>query len=180
MTKQEFLEGLRERLLEEGADVLVPENLNYYDSYIEEEKQKGRTEEDVLAELGNPALSVLADAYAKGIRGFDTEKAFETAVRTSEKFQGSSRSISEVLEYSYSDWCLAVYSKAIGKDSEADHYFRRSLRYRDLFNPETGWFQPKDDDGNWVPYPEKGRLSQGFGCMESNPYQQGWLRHLSL
>ena len=124
--------------------------------------------------LGNPALSVLADAYAKGIRGFDTEKAFETAVRTSEKFQGSSRSISEVLEYSYSDWCLAVYSKAIGKDSEADHYFRRSLRYRDLFNPETGWFQPKDDDGNWVPYPEKGRLSQGFGCMESNPYQQGW------
>ncbi len=56
MTKQEFLEGLRERLLEEGADVLVPENLNYYDSYIEEEKQKGRTEEDVLAELGNPAL----------------------------------------------------------------------------------------------------------------------------
>ena len=124
--------------------------------------------------LGNPALSVLADAYAKGIRGFDTEKAFETAVRTSEKFQGSSRSISEVLEYSYSDWCLAVYSKAIGKDSEADHYFRRSLRYRDLFNPETGWFQPKDDDGNWVPYPEKGRLTQGFGCMESNPYQQGW------
>ena len=56
MTKQEFLEGLRERLLEEGANVLVPENLNYYDSYIEEEKQKGRTEEDVLEELGNPAL----------------------------------------------------------------------------------------------------------------------------
>ena len=66
MTKQEFLEGLQERLLEEGADVLVPENLNYYDSYIEEEKQKGRTEEDVLAELGNPALIARSILEAAG------------------------------------------------------------------------------------------------------------------
>ena len=124
--------------------------------------------------LGNPAISVLADAYAKGIRGYDTEKAFEIAVRTSEKFQGTFRSISDVLEYSYSDWCLAVYARAIGKDAEADHYLRRSLRYRDIFNPETGWFQPKDKDGDWIPYPEKGRLTQNFGCIESNPYQQGW------
>ena len=66
MTKQEFLEGLRERLLEEGASVLVPENLNYYDSYIEEEKQKGRTEEDVLEELGNPALIARSILEAAG------------------------------------------------------------------------------------------------------------------
>ena len=66
MTKQEFLEGLRERLLEEGANVLVPENLNYYDSYIEEEKQKGRTEEDVLEELGNPALIARSILEAAG------------------------------------------------------------------------------------------------------------------
>lgn len=66
MTKQEFLEGLRERLLEEGADVLVPENLNFYDSYIEEEKQKGRTEEDVLAELGNPVLIARSILEAAG------------------------------------------------------------------------------------------------------------------
>lgn len=66
MTKQEFLEGLRDRLLEEGADILVPENLNYYDSYIEEEKQKGRTEEDVLAELGNPSLIARSILEAAG------------------------------------------------------------------------------------------------------------------
>ena len=66
MTKQEFLEGLQERLLEEGADVLVPENLNYYNSYIEEEKQKGRTEEDVLEELGNPALIARSILEAAG------------------------------------------------------------------------------------------------------------------
>ena len=40
MTKQEFLEGLRERLLEEGASVLVPENLNYYDSYKRNRKEE--------------------------------------------------------------------------------------------------------------------------------------------
>lgn len=124
--------------------------------------------------LGNPALSVLADAYAKGIRDYDTQKAFEIAKSTSERFPGNPWSISETLEYSYFDWCLATYAKALGKDSEAQNYFDRSLRYRDHFNPAAGWFQPKDADGNWIPYPEKGRLAQDFGCMESNPYQQGW------
>ena len=87
MTKQEFLEGLRERLLEEGANVLVPENLNYYDSYIEEEKQKGRTEEDVLEELGNPALIARSILEAAGYevdgvpdgepRGYDNARTTE-------------------------------------------------------------------------------------------------------
>ncbi len=56
MTKQEFLEGLRETLLAEGADVLVAENMSYYDQYIESEKAKGIPEEEVLEALGSPRL----------------------------------------------------------------------------------------------------------------------------
>ena len=56
MTKQEFLEELRERLLVEGADSLVEENLNFYSNYIDGEIAKGRSEEDVLEELGRSAL----------------------------------------------------------------------------------------------------------------------------
>lgn len=56
MTKQEFLEELRERLLVEGADSLVEENLNFYSNYIDGEIAKGRSEEDVLGELGRSAL----------------------------------------------------------------------------------------------------------------------------
>ena len=92
MTKQEFLEGLRERLLEEGADVLVPENLNYYDSYIEEEKQKGRTEEDVLEELGNPVLIARSILEAAGyeVDGIpDSDPGRYDNARTSEEEQFS-------------------------------------------------------------------------------------------
>ena len=124
--------------------------------------------------LGNPALSVIADAYAKGIRSFDAEKAYGQMKLSSEKFPGSPGSISETLEYSYFDWCLGEFAEALGKSDEAVFYRQRSLRYRDLFNPESGWFQPKDAGGNWIPYPGKGRLSQDFACIESNPYQQGW------
>lgn len=56
MTKQEFLNELREALLEEGADSLVAENLRYYENYIEGEKAKGRSENDVFSELGSPRL----------------------------------------------------------------------------------------------------------------------------
>ena len=88
MTKQEFLSGLEERLLEEGADVLVPENLSYYSSYIEEEKGKGRTEEDVLEELGNPALIARSILEAAGyeVDGIPDEQpgSFDNA-RTSDE-----------------------------------------------------------------------------------------------
>lgn len=124
--------------------------------------------------LGNPALSVIADAYAKGICGFDTEKVYAQMKLTSEKFQGGPMSISQTLEYSYFDWCLGQFAEALGKSEDAAYYKEKSLRYKDLFNPEVGWFQPKDENGNWIPYLEKGRLTQDFGCMESNPYQQGW------
>lgn len=56
MTKQEFLEELRETLLAEGAGALVAENMNYYDQYIESEKAKGVSEEEVLEALGSPRL----------------------------------------------------------------------------------------------------------------------------
>lgn len=124
--------------------------------------------------LGNPALSVIADAYAKGIRDFDAEKVYAQMKLSSEKFRGVPWSISETLEYSYFDWCLGEFADALGKSEDAAFYKAESLRYRDLFNPEVGWFQPKDAEGNWILYPERGRLTQDFACVESNPYQQGW------
>ena len=64
--------------------------------------------------LGNPALSVLADAYLKGIRTYDVEKAYQYAVNTSHKFGNDTLgyspeplSISHTLEYAYTDWCVA-------------------------------------------------------------------------
>ena len=72
--------------------------------------------------IGNPALSVLADAYMKGIRTYDVEKAYQYAVNTSAKFGNDSLgytpeplSISYTLEYAYADWCVAQLAKGVGE-----------------------------------------------------------------
>jgi hypothetical protein len=56
MSKSEFLRGLRDALSSSVPESVAQENLSYYDSYIEDEKKKGRTEEEILTELGDPRL----------------------------------------------------------------------------------------------------------------------------
>jgi predicted alpha-1,2-mannosidase len=131
--------------------------------------------------LGNPALSVLADAYVKGIRTFDAEKAFRYAVNTSARFgndelgyTASSTSISHTLEYAYTDWCVAQLAAALGKDEDARLFTEKGQAYRNVFDSERGWFRPRRADGGWAPWPEDGRMVEGYGCIESNPWQQGW------
>ena len=54
MTRQEFLQELRTALSAEADAYTVQDNLNYYENYLREEERKGRREEDVLEELGDP------------------------------------------------------------------------------------------------------------------------------
>ena len=128
--------------------------------------------------LGNPAVSVIVDAYAKGIRDFNIDKAYQYSLNSVEKFgngeRGHSFDISSTLEHAYSEWCMAEFAKYLGKPADEALYRKRAQSYRNIFDPEKGWFRPKDKNGNWEPWPAKGRLEQGYGSVESNPYQQGW------
>jgi len=131
--------------------------------------------------IGNPALSVLADAYVKGIRGYDAEKALKYAVNTSKKFgndklgySSAPFSISNTLEYAYTDWCIAQLAKGLGKGDLQEEYLKKGLAYQHIFDPEKGWFRPKKEDGSWEPWPENARLKEWYGTIECNPYQQGW------
>lgn len=56
MTRQEFLQELRVALQGEVSQAAVNEHIRYYENYIIEESRKGRSEEEVIAELGNPRL----------------------------------------------------------------------------------------------------------------------------
>lgn len=131
--------------------------------------------------LGNPALSVLTDAYIKGIRGYDAEKAYQYAVNTSEKYGNfplgytpGGLSISHTLEYAYFDWCLSVLAGELGHDEDAAKLAWQSRAYRNVFDHEKGWFRPRREDGTWEEWPENARLKEWYGCIECNPYQQGW------
>jgi predicted alpha-1,2-mannosidase len=128
--------------------------------------------------IGNPAVSMIADAYNKGIRNFNVPKAYEYCRNSVEKFgngkKGYSNGISNTLEYAYFDWCQAQLAKQLGHTSDAALYLHRSQNYRNIFDSSVGWFRPKKLDGSWLAWPAKGRLAQDYGCVESNPYQQGW------
>lgn len=145
--------------------------------------------------IGNPAISVLADAYMKGIRDYNVNKAYAIALATCERSgneklgfsvrsdqpgSGSSGyainefSISNTLELSYTEWCMAQLAKAVYKDDDYQKYMLLSQSYRHVFDPEKGWFRAKNEDGTWKAWPPQGRLQDGYGTVESNPYQQGW------
>lgn len=83
-------------------------------------------------------------------------------------------SISNTLEFSYTEWCLSRLARLTGHQEDSIKYARRSKSYRNVFDTEKGWFRPKREDGSWEPWPEEGRMKQWYGTAECNPYQQGW------
>jgi len=128
--------------------------------------------------VGNPAVVVLADAYAKGIRDYDVAKAYRYAVNTCEKFGNKNGwepgNISVTLENAFSEWCLSRLAAALGKKDDSAKYAARGESYKNIWDDSVHWFRPRRKDGSWEPWPAEGRMKQDYGTVESNPYQQGW------
>ncbi|MBI9016851.1 MAG: GH92 family glycosyl hydrolase [Phycisphaerae bacterium] len=127
--------------------------------------------------LGNPAVSVIVDAYTKGIRNYDINKAYNYSVNSVEKFSNDPKgytpgSLSKTLEYAYTDWCTGHFAQLLGKKDDAKKYYEKSLSYKKSYDPSVKWFRTRNADGSWLPW--KGKTVHGQGCTESNPFQQGW------
>jgi len=130
--------------------------------------------------LGNPALPVIADAWSKGIRSFDAQKALTFGQRTSRLFGNDSLGytpgslcISHTLEYAYADWCLGKFAESIG-DSSAQEFLAKGQAWKNIFDKEKNWFRPRRANGAWEAWPENARTKEWYGCIESDPWQQGW------
>lgn len=128
--------------------------------------------------VGNPAVPVIADAYNKGIRNFNWQKAYLYSKNSCGKFGNTEEphamDISRTLEQGYDEWCMGQLADSLHHPEDIALYAKRAQSYRKIFDPEKGWFRPKNEDGDWKPWPAKGRLQQDYGTVESNPYQQGW------
>lgn len=127
--------------------------------------------------IGNPAVSVILDAYVKGIRGYDTAKAFEYAKNSVDKFGNGVRgytagSLSHTLEYAYTDWCVGRWYELTGDSVHAVEYYQKSLAYKNVWCKDVKWFRSRLGDGSWMKW--RGRTGQNQGTVESNPFQQGW------
>ena len=113
--------------------------------------------------IGYHCVSVIADAWLRGIRGFDGEKALKAMIETSNSYPATGwyneygyipcdftpQSVSMTLEYAYDDWCIARMAESLGHADIAAEYDARALRYRNVFDPATGFFRGKNSDGNW-------------------------------
>ena len=123
--------------------------------------------------LGYHSVPVIVDAYLKGIGGFDAEKALDACVATAnddeyrgiglykslgyvpynvvDPYNSENWSLSRTLEYAFDDYCIAVMADKMGKKELANEFYKRSQNYKNTYNPATGFFQPRDDKGNWQP-----------------------------
>lgn len=116
--------------------------------------------------IGYHAVPVIADAYLKGIRGFDAERALEACVSSATygPYDGLSAymelgyvpagfntsSASKTLEYAYDDFTLAAFARALGKTEAAAQFTRRARSFERVFDPQTGFARARHADGSWA------------------------------
>lgn len=146
--------------------------------------------------IGYHAVSVIADAMAKGIMPDSAGALLEAAVRTAESpvfglddymkygflsMENESESVSKTLEYAYDDWCIARMAQMLGKDSLAKVFYRRSGSWINVFDPGTGHMRPRTY-GRWLSPFEPREVNNHYTEANSWHYSfsvphdlQGWL-----
>ncbi|WP_307445737.1 MULTISPECIES: GH92 family glycosyl hydrolase [Chryseobacterium] len=164
---------------------------DFINTFIKQYEQGGKLPVWELASnetecmIGYHAVSVIADAMAKGIKGFDYEKAFEASKHSAMldifglnaykqnnyiSIDDEHESVSKTVEYAYDDWCIAQMAKILGKKEDYQYFMKRSQNWKNLYNPENGFMQPRKN-GNWY---------QPFDPREvNNNYTEGNSWHYS-
>lgn len=149
---------------------------DFINTFLKQYEQGGRLPVWELASnetdcmIGYHSVSVMADAMAKGIQGFDYEKAFEAAKHSAMldhlgleayKRQGfismddEHESVSKTLEYAYDDWCIAQMAKLLNKDEDYNYFMERSQSWKNVFDQNEGFMRPKKNGGWDKPFDAK-------------------------
>lgn len=133
--------------------------------------------------IGYHSVSVIADAMAKGITGFDYEKAYEASKSSAMQdifgleaykknfyisVDDEHESVSKTLEYAYDDWCIAQMARILNKKDDYEYFMKRSQSWKNLYNPQTGFMQARKN-GNWLEPFEPREVNNNF--TEGNSWQ---------
>ena len=125
--------------------------------------------------IGNNSASVVADAYIKGLRGYDIETLWEALKHGANAHLrgtasgrlaydaynklgyvpnniGIGQNVARTLEYAYNDWTIYTLGKKLGKPaSEIDIFKQRALNYKNVYHPKRKLMVGKDDKGVFNP-----------------------------
>lgn len=155
--------------------------------------------------LGTPADIVITDTYIKGITDFDVSLAYNFMLKTAlgptpsnSPFSGREgitycleykycpsdlmeEAVSRTLEFAYSDYAISNLAKALQKEEDSNYFKNRALYYKNTWNKETLYFQPRESDGNFFEpfYPllltyldPTGKYTNDY--VEGSPLQWRW------
>ena len=147
-------------------------------SFLAFSEQNGRlpvwnfygSETDMM--IGYHAVPVIVDAYLKEIGDFDPKKALAACVATAnideyrgiglykkygyvpydvtDHYNSENWSLSKTLEYAYDDYCIARMAEKLGEKQIADEFYKRSRNYKNVYNSQTTFMQPRNNKGSVI------------------------------
>ena len=148
--------------------------------------------------IGSNSASIIADAFLKGnIEQNDAEILLEAMLKNATQNEGRpvksvgregvnyynslgyvpynvgiNENVARTLEYAYADFCIARMAEKMGKKNIADKYYQQSLRYKNVFDDQTGWMRGKNTDGSFqTPF---NPLKWGDAFTEGNSLHYTW------
>ncbi len=170
--------------------ILEPQRVNdFVQTFLNQYKESGllpvwelaANETDCM--IGNHSIPVIADAWAKGIRGYDGKLALEAMMKNANSDRYGLRwyrdmgfvpsdkeaeSVSKTLEYAYDDWCISQTARSMDQNDVADEFARRAQSYKNLFDPQSGFFRARRGASWHSPFDP---FEVNFNYTEANAWQ---------
>ncbi|WP_133500949.1 GH92 family glycosyl hydrolase [Cognatilysobacter terrigena] len=140
--------------------------------------------------IGYHAVPVIADAYMKGIRGYDTDAALKAMVSSATygPYDGLAQymqlgyvpideedeAASKTLEYAFDDWTIARMASAMGRPDVATQFEKRAANWKNAFDPATGFMRARTRDGKFREPFDPTASGYGTDYTEGNAWQYSW------
>lgn len=140
--------------------------------------------------IGYHAAPVIADAYLKGLRGFDADRALAAMVASAEHalygglgeymrrgyvpIDKEPEAASKTVEYAYDDWTIARMARATGRTDVAARFERRAASWRNSFDAKSGWLRARLSTGAFRTPFDPAAIDYGSDYTEGNAWQYSW------
>ena len=140
--------------------------------------------------IGYHAVPVIADAYMKGIRGYDANEALDAMVASASygPYDGivqymqlgyvpideEGEAASKTLEYAYDDWTIARMAQAMGRKDVAATFDKRAANWKHAFDLDTGFMRARKRDGSFRTPFDPDASGYGTDYTEGNAWQYSW------
>jgi predicted alpha-1,2-mannosidase len=140
--------------------------------------------------IGYHAVPVIADAFLKGIKGFDADAALDAMVKSATyapyggldsymklgyvAIDKEPEAASKTVEYAFDDWTIARMARQMGRADIADRFEKRAANWRNSFDAKTGWVRARLSTGEFRTPFDPTAIDYGSDYTEGDAWQYSW------